>query len=360
MKKLLSLVNKKFWFWIIGLLGGWGILISLLFFIVLIMIIGAVTGGSSSQDGEFGAYCSSTGSVNVEQMNGGLGNAGVFTNKGDLFINVAESWGIDPVLMAAIALHETGRGTSNAVVNKNNPGGLMNPATGSKELYVFDTLADGLDAMGRTLHNRIIKDGLNTIEKLGNVYAPIGATNDPNGWNQHWIPTVSGLVQDFGGLTMNCEIGSGELVMDVPSGTFVIPTTGRKTSPFGNRFHPNDKVWRLHAGVDWADRKGSLIWSSSDGTVSKVHSGCVEGNRSCGGGWGNHVFVKHEINGQIIETVYAHLSAVQVAQGQKIKGGQVLGLMGHTGNSTGSHLHFELHIGGYKNPVDPLKYIQSK
>lgn len=358
LKQLMSLANKKFWLWVLGLLGGWVIVIALLLFIIFASIVGTIAGGKASESKDnVGAFCSSTGSISIEQMNGGLENAGVFTGRGDLFITAAESWGIDPVLMAAIALHETGRGTSNAVVTKKNPGGLMDPRTGSKQLYVFDSLEDGLDVMAKTLHNRIIKDGHNTIPKLGQVYAPVGADNDPNGLNSHWIPTITTLVADFGGLTMNCEVSDGQLVMDVPEGTFVIPTTGRQTSPYGNRFHPNDKVWRLHAGVDWADKKGSLVWASSDGVVSKIQTGCVEGNRSCGGGWGNFVFVQHEINGQMIETIYAHLSVVHIAVGQSVKGGQVIGLMGHTGNSTGSHLHFEMHVGGYKNSVDPMNYL---
>lgn len=152
-----------------------------------------------------GAYCSPTKEVDRTKIAGLLSNAGVLSGYEDTFISVAAAQGIDPVLFVSIAIHETGHGKSNAVVNKNNPGGLMNPATGSKELFVYSSLTEGIEAMGKTLHNRIIKDGLTTIDRLGSVYAPVGAANDPNGLNQHWVGNVSQHVNSLGGLTMNCE-----------------------------------------------------------------------------------------------------------------------------------------------------------
>lgn len=151
----------------------------------------------------FGSTCSPNKEINKSSWNNAFANAGVFKNYGDSFIRIAESRGIDPVMMAAIAFHETGYGTSSAVRNKNNPGGLMNP--NGSGLFVFSTLDDGLESLGKTLHNRIIKDGKNTIEKLGSVYAPVGAANDPTGLNKNWVPTITKIVQNLGGLTMNCE-----------------------------------------------------------------------------------------------------------------------------------------------------------
>ncbi|MED4360541.1 M23 family metallopeptidase, partial [Geobacillus stearothermophilus] len=59
--------------------------------------------------------------------------------------------------------------------------------------------------------------------------------------------------------------------------------------------------------------------------------------------YGNVIFVSHVINGQTYTTVYAHLEARLVGEGQHVRKGQVIGYMGNTGNSTGPHLHFELH-----------------
>lgn len=186
---------------------GIGCLPIVLFFTVILGILSFVliTDDNDANKNAFGTFCRAEGQVDMDAFSSVLSNAGVFRSMDTTFISIANEFGIDPVLMAAIALHETGYGTSNAVVNKNNPGGLMNPATGSKQLYLFNTLEEGLRAMGKTLHNRIIKDGLNTIEKLGAVYAPIGASNDPNNLNSHWVPNVTKITADLGGLTLNCE-----------------------------------------------------------------------------------------------------------------------------------------------------------
>jgi cell wall-associated NlpC family hydrolase len=178
-----------------------------------------------------GAYCSPTKEVDHSKIQTVLASAGVFRGYEDTFISVAESFGIDPVLFVSIALHETGNGTSNAVVNKNNPGGLMNPATGSKELFEYSSLTDGIKAMGQTLHNRIIKDGLTTIDRLGAVYAPVGAANDPNGLNQHWVGNVSKYTNSLGGLVMNCESYSDQSIVftgDVSEIAQIIATSGLK------------------------------------------------------------------------------------------------------------------------------------
>lgn len=132
-------------------------------------------------------------------------SAGVFTGKGQEFINIANEYNIDPVLMTAITFHETGSGKSLAVTNYNNPGGLMNPETNWSTLIRFDTLEDGLRSTGRTLNRLINKGGLLSISDLGSAYAPIGADNDPTGLNAHWVPNVTKFVNEFGGLTQNCK-----------------------------------------------------------------------------------------------------------------------------------------------------------
>ncbi|MEK4031292.1 NlpC/P60 family protein [Pseudobacillus sp. FSL P4-0506] len=215
MKKLqqavIKALQKKLVLWIIGLFGTSGIAITVVFAILVLAILGAVVGSSnnsSSPDG-FSSSCSITGEIDLAKFQSTLAGAGKLKGTENTIIKIAKEQGIDPVLFAAIALHETGFGTSNAIKNKNNPGGLMDPKTGSKRLYVFATLEEGLAAMGRTLHNRIIKDGLNTIEKLGSVYAPLGAANDPNNLNSHWVPRVTEYAAQLGGLTMNCEVTEG-------------------------------------------------------------------------------------------------------------------------------------------------------
>lgn len=104
---------------------------------------------------------------------------------------------------------------------------------------------------------------------------------------------------------------------------------------------------RLHAGIDISGCGfGSPIYAIGSGTVTEVVSGCPgQGyyGSSCGGGYGNVVYVNHG-NGMIVK--YAHLNTVTVRAGQTLSRGQVLGTMGNSGSSTGTHLHFEIRING--------------
>src|SRR5699024_2874793 len=134
---------------------------------------------------------SETGEINQDEWHASVENeerSGPLEGHGDDIVQLSEEKGLDPVLFAAIALHETAWGTSNAVQQKNNPGGLMNPD--GSGLFSFPTLNEGLASMSKTLYNRIKVDGLVTIEQLGSVYAPVGAENDPNNLNEHWVPTT--------------------------------------------------------------------------------------------------------------------------------------------------------------------------
>lgn len=134
------------------------------------------------------------------------------------------------------------------------------------------------------------------------------------------------------------------------NGTWIKPTNGRLTSPYG---------WRnlgagpeFHYGVDLANVTGTPIWAAADGVVSYA---------APLSSYGNVVIVTHSIDGQIYTTVYAHLSAFNVSVGQEVTQGQQIAAMGSTGRSTGPHLHFEVHIGPWKGQavgsVNPLKYI---
>lgn len=131
------------------------------------------------------------------------------------------------------------------------------------------------------------------------------------------------------------------------------PAIGRLTSPFGYRTHPiTGQRLSYHQGVDIAQQGNVPIYAAAAGTVTRV--GRL-------GTYGNVVMIVHNINGKTYETNYAHLKSYQVKVGQKVKQGQQIAYMGNTGNSTGQHLHFEIHVGrwatGQPNAVDPLKYI---
>ncbi|MES2338090.1 MAG: M23 family metallopeptidase [Pseudomonadota bacterium] len=117
------------------------------------------------------------------------------------------------------------------------------------------------------------------------------------------------------------------------------------TSNFGVRSDPFRGIAAMHAGVDIPGPIGTPIYATADGVIARAE-------RS--GGYGNLVEVNH---GKGIETRYGHLSKILVAPNTKVVRGQLIGLMGSTGRSTGSHLHYEVRIEG--RAVNPMPYLQT-
>lgn len=126
---------------------------------------------------------------------------------------------------------------------------------------------------------------------------------------------------------------------------FITPVKGILTSTYGFRIHPIKRLRLFHTGIDIAKNMGDRVRAAADGVV--VQAGF-------NGGYGKYVKIKHSIG---YETAYAHLSALWVKPGQKVKKGQFLGRVGNTGISTGPHLHFEVkHNGKFVNPLRFVKY----
>lgn len=135
--------------------------------------------------------------------------------------------------------------------------------------------------------------------------------------------------------------------LPISSGMFTRPTTGRVTDHFGTR-------GGRHYGVDIAQGGDVPVFAAADGTVSRAYYSPT---------YGNVVFIVHYKNGQVYETVYAHLRSIHVSTGQTVKKGKTLvGYMGNTGRSFGQHLHFEIHKGRWNNSksnaVNPCSYIK--
>ncbi|MET0250699.1 MAG: M23 family metallopeptidase [Novosphingobium sp.] len=129
-----------------------------------------------------------------------------------------------------------------------------------------------------------------------------------------------------------------------PSARFAagMPVASRAiTSGFGLRRHPLFGDLRLHAGIDLAAPAGSPVVATAAGTVSTA---------DWAGGYGLLVAVEH---GGGRQTRYAHLSKLNVAAGQRVRQGQVIGFVGSTGRSTGPHLHYETRIDGHA--IDPRR-----
>ena len=113
---------------------------------------------------------------------------------------------------------------------------------------------------------------------------------------------------------------------------------------FGWRIHPIHKINKFHAGMDFTAKPGTPIYATGDGKVTFAEYAT--------NGYGLHVIIDHGFDYQ---TLYAHLSKVEVRRGQKVKRGDVIGLVGNSGLSAGPHLHYEVRKGG--EPVDPVNFF---
>jgi len=117
------------------------------------------------------------------------------------------------------------------------------------------------------------------------------------------------------------------------------------TSGYGMRVHPVLGGRRAHKGIDLAQPTGTPVYATADGVVSKAE---------WFSSYGLYISLEH---GAEIQTRYGHLSRLNVAAGQQIRKGDVIGYVGSTGRSTGPHLHYEVRIAG--ESVNPVPYLQA-
>ena len=116
------------------------------------------------------------------------------------------------------------------------------------------------------------------------------------------------------------------------------------TSGYGLRWHPVIGGRRQHKGVDLAMPIGTPVYATADGVISKA---------DWFSSYGLYISIEHGGN---IETRYGHLSRLNVAAGQMVHKGDLIGYVGSTGRSTGPHLHYEVRIAGVA--VNPIPYLQ--
>lgn len=114
-------------------------------------------------------------------------------------------------------------------------------------------------------------------------------------------------------------------------------------SGFGMRIHPVHKIPRFHTGIDFTAPIGTPIRATGNGKVISVKKEST--------GYGLHVIIDH---GYGYKTLYAHMSKVDVKQGQLVSKGEKIGAIGNSGTSTAPHLHYEVHVND--RPVNPIKY----
>jgi len=127
---------------------------------------------------------------------------------------------------------------------------------------------------------------------------------------------------------------------DIPS---IWPASGTVTSEFGEV-----RITHIHQGIDIANNTGTPIRATANGTVIAVGTS---------GNFGKRIMIYHgtDENGNTYVTVYAHLSEFKVEVGKKVDQGDLIGLMGNTGVSTGTHLHYEVRVNGI--PLDPRMFL---
>ena len=118
----------------------------------------------------------------------------------------------------------------------------------------------------------------------------------------------------------------------------------RISSGFGWRIDPIYKTSEFHAGIDFAARRGTPIYATGDGTVSRADDNAR--------GFGKHVVID---NGYGYQTLFGHMSKMAVKPGEKVHRGEVIGYVGSTGRSTGSHVHYEVIKDG--KPINPINFF---
>ena len=130
-------------------------------------------------------------------------------------------------------------------------------------------------------------------------------------------------------------------IQAVPLGA---PVPGRITSGYGRRIDPFTHKPAIHYGIDIQNKRGTKIMATADGKV--IETGY---NR----GYGKFIKIDH---GNEFNTLFSHAKKICVRKGQIIKRGQIIGLVGNTGRSTGPHLHYEIHF--KKKTINPYKYMK--
>ncbi|NOR23503.1 MAG: peptidoglycan DD-metalloendopeptidase family protein [Desulforhopalus sp.] len=123
------------------------------------------------------------------------------------------------------------------------------------------------------------------------------------------------------------------------------PVKGPITSKYGKRRDPINKKSAFHSGIDFRGKTGEQIHATADGVVKKAFRN---------GGYGNYLLIDH---GNGYTTSFSHMQKYLVHKGDKVKRGQLIGLVGNSGRSTGSHLHYEIAVDN--KTINPYNFLQA-
>ncbi|KAJ54470.1 peptidase M23 [Actibacterium mucosum KCTC 23349] len=209
---------------------------------------------------------------------------------------------------------------------------------------IFSQLEDALAVSVQPLDDMFRKVGIDSQQLIGKVregYSGQGGPSLPivistKGDGEALDPNImraKELVEQLDRLNLY-RIAAEKTPFDMP-----LRSAYRFTSGFGPRWG------RMHNGADFAGAHGSPVYSTADGVVLKA---------DWASGYGRLITIQHEFG---IETRYAHLAKIRVKVGQRVSRGERIGDMGNSGRSTGTHLHYEVRVGG--KPVNPMTYIKA-
>jgi LysM repeat protein len=185
-------------------------------------------------------------------------------------------------------------------------------------------------------------DVADIVDWTGNALDPLDPRIEPGTWlvipggtrpfKQWFVPAIA-----RGQAGVGAAYGPGGCEQAITGGAV---GTGGFIWPSANHVVSGNDYWSGHLAIDIAGATGDLVWAADSGVVVFAGWSTV--------GYGNMIMIDH---GNGWQTVYAHLSAVRVGCGESVIQGSTIGAIGSTGNSTGSHLHFETRFeGGFVNP----------
>ena len=213
-----------------------------------------------------------------------------------------------------------------------------------KDYAKRNNLSDDLDTWAIEDKIKVRESFIEDIELIVEEYTEEkGLTIAVSSGSAYWWPIGSKDTTENGGKLF---------AKDAPEFTLI-------NSPFGYRIHPISGIRKLHDGIDLHGIMGKTnIIASLCGEVVRINNTCASrDSNGCGGGYGNYVEII-DTKGNI--SIYAHMykDSITVEKGDIVSQGQVIGLVGSSGNSTGAHLHFNIKVNGTYN--DPLDYISAE
>lgn len=214
-------------------------------------------------------------------------------------------------------------------------------AVNTEEVYI-ETVTKTTIYNTKYIQNSNLPQGTSKISKEGSNGITVTKTKytKQNGQVVSSELISSETIQELSDCIIETGVGRSNSI-------YIVPVTGRLSSPFGIRSDPITDAISFHNGVDIAAATGTPIYAAASGTVIKASDS--------GNGFGNCVIIKHRDGS---ETLYGHCSALLVSVGDHVSQGRKIALVGSTGRSTGPHLHFSIIING--EYVNPQLYIKVK